>query len=192
MSAEEWRRIPGYEGYYEASSLGRIRSINRRIDVTAKRGTFKRVLKGSLRKQVFNPNNGYLYVAMSRDGIVTMMTVHEIIALTFHGERPTGLDICHGDGNRLNCRSDNLRYGTKKENFADAQAHGVIVKGERHANAKLTAPEVIEIRRLFGTLPQIEIGRRFGVTQGAIRRIGLGLNWKHLLKAENTYEKTVT
>jgi hypothetical protein len=141
-------------------------------------------MKGSIRKQVLNTNNGYLHLALSKDGVVTMVTVHQTIALTFHGKRPPGQDVCHNDGDRINCRADNLRYGTKKENFADAIRHGVMLHGERHPRAKLTGPEVLEIRRLFGTMPQIEIARIFGISQGGIRAIGVGRNWKHLLSLE--------
>lgn len=180
---EKWVPIPGYEGYYEASSFGRIRSLDRCVRVSAgKDGTkaFTRKLHGGVMRPYLNPHNGYFHIFLSRDGIASPFSVHEIIALTFKGSRPLGFDVCHSDGNRLNCREDNLRYGTRKENFQDSQDHGVLVKGETHPNSKLTEVDVWKIRHLHGSIPLSKIAERFGVSKGAIQGITEGMNWKHL------------
>lgn len=102
---EIWKPIPG--STYEASSLGRIRSP---------------------RGYVLKPYNhvlGYLLVGVNIDGVAKTRTVHSIVALAFHGPRPAGLDIAHGDNDKQNNRPENLRYATRVENMRDSyrQAH---------------------------------------------------------------------
>lgn len=104
---ESWSPIPGYEGRWEASTEGRIKSLPRRRT------------RGGVLKQRVN-KRGYLAVALGRE----THEVHRLIALTFLGERPEGMETRHVDGNPLNCCASNLAYGTRSENVRDKRAHG--------------------------------------------------------------------
>ncbi len=76
-----------------------------------------------------------------------------------------------------------LRWATPSENTNDKLAHGTLVAalpGRENFNGKLTDADVIEIRRLFGSLPQVFIARRFGISQSNVSAIGRRETWGHL------------
>ena len=107
MTAHEWRPIPGFPDYL-ASSLGEIAST--------KSGRI-RILEGGRSEM------GYRNVLLYQDGHRVGRRVHQLVALTFLGPRPPGLEIRHLDGDKLNNVASNLRYGTREENLADQRRH---------------------------------------------------------------------
>lgn len=137
MNAEVWKPIPGYEECYEASSLGRIRSLPRRT-------TGGRVLK-----QYVNKRNGYCYVSMCRDGNIKTMRVHKLVYNAFHGnELPYGYDvehlIDHIDGNKANNRIENLEAVTQSENQKRAFALGLQKPTSMKRVIDLTTGEIFD------------------------------------------------
>lgn len=124
MIGEEWRAIPGWEGHYEASSLGRVRSLER-VD-SAGRRVRGRVLSPSVRR------SGYLHVLLWRGGRSETRYVHRLVTLAFVGPCPETLEVCHLDGDPGNNRIENLRYDTSSANHLDAVRHGT------HHNASKT------------------------------------------------------
>ena len=117
---ELWQPIPGYEGIYEASDAGRIRSVDRIIKSPAGHGeiSYRRtglVLSQSARKQK-GPNYGRKFVNLRKEGKSHPTLVHHLVAFTFIGPRPEGLEIDHVNGDRTDNRADNLEYVTHEEN----------------------------------------------------------------------------
>jgi NUMOD4 motif/HNH endonuclease len=108
---ERWLPIPGYEGIYEASDLGAIRSLPRP-------GT-----RGGLMHTWINAG-GYPTVGLRRDGQLVTWQVHKLIALTFIGECPEGELVRHRDGVHANVSAANLEYGTPGQNNLDTVRHG--------------------------------------------------------------------
>jgi hypothetical protein len=109
--------VPGFEGLYEASTLGRVRSLDR-VDA-AGRDIKGRVLKPGVLK------SGRLQVTLCKDGVNHQMKVHQVIALAFHGPCPEGQETRHWpDRDVTNNRPENLCYGTKRDNFLDSAEHG--------------------------------------------------------------------
>lgn len=118
MDIEEWRAIPGFEGSYEVSNMGQIRSLDRVVPHKSC-GTLHmkgRVLRPSI-------SRGYKHVQLLKDAKSRTMPIHKAVALAFIGPRPAGYDICHNDGDRLNNTAENLRYGTRTENVQDMFIH---------------------------------------------------------------------
>lgn len=118
---ELWTAIPGYDGFYEVSSYGNVRSLTRAVPYGRHQGM---VYKGRELKQFVTGK--YLSVKLARAGITKTAYVHELVLLAFEGARPlTGqrCEIRHLDGDKTNNRLDNLKYGTVKENFADRKLH---------------------------------------------------------------------
>lgn len=113
---EEWRAVPGREGEYEVSSEGRVRSLDRQVHITNGRSRFShgRVLRASLRK-------GYLRVRLGKG---KDHPVHRLVMETFVGPRPDGMVILHGNGDPLDNRLANLRYGSISANVLDEVRHG--------------------------------------------------------------------
>src|SRR5690554_3945556 len=118
-----WKRIPGFKDY-EASRDGRIRSVTREV-LYKKNGVLKsKKFKGRILKPCPN-KDGYLVVSLcARKGRNVSKYVHELIAITFHGPRPEGMQILHGNDIKKDNRAANLRYGTKFENYLDAVKNG--------------------------------------------------------------------
>lgn len=95
---EIWKDVPTYEGIYQASSFGRIRSL--------------RVMKPSISK-----GTGYLAVGLSNGkGKAKTRHVHALVALAFLGPRPEGKQVNHIDEDKTNARPENLEYKTPREN----------------------------------------------------------------------------
>ena len=121
MSAlEQWKPVNGYEGIYEVSSHGRVRSVDR--VVTRSDGQVRR-FKGKVLSAPLNPD-GHPVVCLCIQRKSKVHTVHSLVAETFIGTRPEGMEVCHGDGNHTNNHVDNLRYGTRSENMLDRVRHG--------------------------------------------------------------------
>jgi Mor family transcriptional regulator len=96
--------------------------------------------------------NGYLTFCAWVDGKTANFGVHRVVCEAFHGPRPfPGAQVRHLDGNPLNCRADNLKWGTVKENAADKKQHGTDQSGTRNPRAKLTWEQVHEIRKRHTT-----------------------------------------
>jgi len=120
VTEEQWLDIPGYEGYYQVSDAGRIRSLDRTI-------TYKNGKRYRKRGRVLRPAikaGGYLQVALNMNAEVVTPKVHSLVALAFLGERPAGLQVCHNNGDPSDNRPENLRYDTPASNSADIIAHG--------------------------------------------------------------------
>ncbi|MDB4261666.1 NUMOD4 domain-containing protein [bacterium] len=168
---EEWKDIPGWEGCYQASDKGRIKSLKVR---TKRRDLI-------LKQQV--STWGYLMVSLCRDGKPVRRSVHRLVCMAFHGvPEPASLDTCHNDGSRDNNVPCNLRWATRKENLSDKVKHGTHTKGENHGPAKLAKVQVEDIlsRIADGRETYREIAARHGVTIATICDIHKGRSWKHI------------
>jgi hypothetical protein len=102
-----WRSIEGYEGHYEVSDRGQVRSIKS-----------SKVLKQA------TAGRGYPSVTLCKDGVPVTRYVHHLVAAAFIGPRPAGFDTCHNNGDFTDNTAENLRYDTRNANMRDALAHG--------------------------------------------------------------------
>jgi hypothetical protein len=115
--AEEWRAIPGHDGY-EVSDLGRVRSIDRHVTCPpGKLGVQRRFYRGKVLK--LSPSgNGYLHVTLGKknhEGV----DVHQLVLLAFVGPPPDGHEGDHRNRNRHNNELTNLRYRLSHDNRSD-------------------------------------------------------------------------
>lgn len=115
---EEWRDIPGYEGCYQVSNGGLIRSLDRYDRMgRLKRG---RVLAFSR-----SHNGGYLTLTLKVDGRRKTWTAHRLVALAFLDPPKVGqTDVCHGNAIKTDNRVENLRWGTRSENLKEHAESG--------------------------------------------------------------------
>jgi hypothetical protein len=157
---EIWKDIPGYEGLYQASSLGNIKSLDRFVKCAhgGRRSVPGRILKpGRFCKA------GHVSVTLGHGA--NGSPVHYLVMLTFKGERPTGADIRHLDGNPKNNNIHNLCYGSRTENILDVYHIGGTWR-------KLGIEDVITIRnRLSKAEKGSSIARDLNLSQGAISNI---------------------
>ena len=173
---EEWKDIPEYEGIYQASDRGRIRSVDR---VTKNGRKWKgRILRPSLGTKSRPYHSVQLYGGHVRP--FRSQTVHTLVAYAFLGPRPDGMYVCHKDGDIKNNMRSNLYYATPKHNTRDALRHGTFAVGDRCGHAKLTYKEVTSICvRLRSGDSCTRIAGIFGVTDACIRDIASGRTWRH-------------
>ena len=117
---EEWRAIPGYEGYYEVSNQGHVRGLDRRIVTSDGRRCQipARALPGTINY------HGYLRVSLCKNGNEVEWPIHRLVLLAFVGPLPEGMHSCHGNGVQTDNRLANLRYDTVSGNRVDAVKHG--------------------------------------------------------------------
>ncbi len=116
MEEEIWKAVEGYEGYYEVSNTGRVRSLDR--TVVAKKGNEIK-LKGVELKPLHNRKvDGYLGVSLTKGGIQNRRYIHQIVAQSFLGHEIDGFNrvIDHIDGDRENNNMENLRIVSNREN----------------------------------------------------------------------------
>lgn len=120
-TTEVWRDIKGYEGYYQISNLGRVRSVDH---IAIEKNTGKRVSKrGRILRQSAKPE--YCLVRLCRDGIATTYKPHRLVALAFL-EEPTGAAIVnHINGNKLDNRAANLEWSSNSHNMLHAYRLGL-------------------------------------------------------------------
>lgn len=170
---ETWKAVPGWEGAYEVSDHGRVRSVNRVI--TNCLGVTCRV-NGKLLKHGHTAY-GYPYVNLCRNNHPVSREVHALVAAAFIGPRPEGMQVCHNDGDPLNNRPQNLRYDTSKGNQSDRLMHGTSQNGEQNPIARLNWGAVDEIRRAPSGVTNKELGEKFGVHAGTVGYARRGRTW---------------
>jgi hypothetical protein len=166
---EVWKQVPGYEGIYSVSNLGRIRR-----EVAYRNHWYKR--DGILTPWISSKKR--LLVELYKNQTSITFSVHKLVMLTFIGECPSGFEINHKDGNPQNNYLENLEYVTPEEN----QKHAIINKfhifGERHGMSKLTEQQVLAIRKDSRSLK--EISREYGVAISTVSDIRIKRTWAHL------------
>lgn len=109
MELEEWRSIAGYEGSYEVSSLGRVRSLDRYNNKP-------QFVRGRMMKLHMRTNHGYPVVTLTKDGIPQPFLVHRLVADAFVDNPRRKPQVNHLNGVRKDARASNLEWTTRSEN----------------------------------------------------------------------------
>lgn len=171
--AERWEPIPEWEGLYEASNFGRIRSLDH-MDCAGRRRR-GRILRQSV-------SGSYYMVTLYRNGVKSSHTVHGLVLRTFAGLAPAGEESCHGPGGTLDNRwPQNLCYGTHQRNQStDKERDGKLQRGERQWKSKLRPDQVLRIRKNPEGKTQRALALEYGVDQTAISLIVRRKNWAWL------------
>lgn len=145
---EIFKDIPGYEGYYQASNMGRIKSLERVI-VDSRN---IRIFKEKILKPIIV--HGYCHVTLSKNGKRKAFIVHRLVLLTFKG--PSDLQTNHIDCDKKNNRIENLEYVTCLENIRHAYKNGLyknIKKVDQYdlqGNSIKTFPSMMDAERELG------------------------------------------
>jgi len=172
MSSEEWRPVVGYDGFYEVSSIGRVRSLDRAIHDG-------RRYKGRILRQGVMAS-GHRKVQLCKEDHRDCL-VHRLVLEAFTGPCPEGKQCCHNDGDPSNNRAENLRWDTIASNAADRLKHGTEMIGEKNPLAKLTADKVRTIFEMHERgITGRAIAAEFGVTPANISCVLTGKTWGHM------------
>lgn len=124
---ETWKDISGYEGYYQVSNLGRVRSLDRVLSFKANRRNraYQRLLTGRVLYQHTDPH-GYKTVSWSFENKHETKYVHRLVATAFVDNPRKLSDVNHIDGVKTNNYTGNLEWVTKQENMVHAFVHGLV------------------------------------------------------------------
>lgn len=174
MSGKKWFDIPEYQGLYQVSKDGEVRSLYK----NTKNKT------GILRVKL--TPGGYPKVNLYRNGKQTTFTVHGLMRRTFWPDAKSGMVINHLDLNKQNNKLSNLELCTYKENTRHASRNGVFKnrpgpKGASNAKAKMNEEQVREARKLYKNGVSVkDLCFKFGLKSTAMRYLLSGKHWSHV------------
>lgn len=109
----------GWEGLYEVSDQGRVRSVERRVHYTRMGFDETRRVPARIKKPTPHPLTGHLYVHLYRNNVRSAVKVHHLVLVTFVGPCPPGMEGCHANDVADDNRLENLRWDTHIENCKD-------------------------------------------------------------------------
>lgn len=168
---ERWTHVVGYEGLYEISSRGRIRS-RRRLGTAG--GIIRPYLAGL-------PRRKYLRVVLHKDGKRHDCNVSRLVLASFKEPCPREkTDACHKNDDQFDNRLENLYWGTRTENLADAKRNKRLRPriGPQVGIAKLSESDVRKIMEMRAAgHRQVDVAAEFGVSQATISGIECGIVW---------------
>lgn len=158
MESEElWKDIKGFEGKYQISNTGQVKSLSRIY------GTRKNPTKDVIRKLVFD-TDGYLMVSLPvGNSRIVSLKIHQLVAKHFVDGCIEGLFVCHRDGNKLNNNSTNLYFGNHTANVLDRY---------KHKTTRLTVEQVLYIRNSKEFYK--DLAEKFGIPANYVNRIRSG------------------
>ena len=176
---EIWCPVVGFEDRYHVSNHGRVKSLN------YERRGYEKILNltnlncGPTRRG----NLVYKRIALHKNSKRFDILVHRLVMEAFIGPCPNGYQVNHIDGDGCNNHISNLEYVTQSGNIR----HAIDVlcrdfaKGERITLSKLTELDIKEIRALYKSgIVQVDLAKRYKVTQTTISSILLRKTWKHV------------
>lgn len=173
---EVWKAIPGYEAYYEVSSLGRVRSLTRRTTDRIGRPFVRYGKVLSLNTEA----KGYKSIRLCVETHHQVFKVHRLVALAFLPAVEAGLQVNHINGQKDDNRPENLEWVTAMENVHHAFANGLGRSnvGSLNNRARLNASDVVAIRSMSKDgMTCAAISRHYQVSESTIRQILKGRNW---------------
>jgi hypothetical protein len=168
----QWRPIPGYEGRYDVSNFGDIRShlgSGRFRDTTT-----------STKFLAWNKAGEYPRVKLvASGGSVHFFAIHQLVLLAFVGPCPTGHECAHLNGDHGDPRLTNLAWKTHRDNEADKATHGTSSAGEGNSRARLTTADVARIRQL-PTSSRKSLMAELAISSRHYYAVRNGKRWTHV------------
>lgn len=157
----QWRPIVGYEGLYEVSIIGNVRSL--------RTGKFRALVHDTF---------GYLTLRLTSAEGEKRHSVHRLVCRAFHGEAPVGFHAAHLDGDPTNNHALNLTWASPKENNAHKRQHGTAQTGAKHPRARLSQEQVEQIQTRAAAGEALRsIAADLGVHETHVGKIVAGKRW---------------
>lgn len=174
MENEIWKDVVGYEGIYKVSDLGNVLSLTRGNGLPWRNGVSRK------KKQVLNIN-GRPTITLWRNGVCKTVLIHRLVAIAFIPNPENKPTVNHKNGVKTDNSVANLEWMTSRENCI----HNTRVLknncGEKHFNAKLSAADVLNIRKEVNSGGcEFSLSKKYGVTVSNIRHIRDRLIWKFI------------
>lgn len=177
LPGEIWKEVAGYEGLYEVSDQGRVRSMPRvLVDCLGRRSRWKsKILDGGV-------TGGYRTIMLCKPNSQYMESVARLVALAFKKNPKNKPEVNHKNGNKLDNSADNLEWSTHQENCAHRQAVLRKCICQDGPGAVMTNAQVRKMRKIRAetgaTYPQI--AKMFSLNKITVYAAITGRSWKHL------------
>lgn len=158
---EIWKPVIGYEGIYEVSSLGQIKSLN------YKRTGLEQILKPSKDKK------GYLRTALTNNGKSKTIKVHRVVCEAFFKLDSDKFQVNHINGIKTDNRTSNLEWCTNSENQLHAIKIGLVIPkcGDEHPRMKYTNEFVLNLHKEYlSGLSKRELAKKYKLDRSIFRR----------------------
>jgi hypothetical protein len=173
---EIWKDIIGFEGCYQISSLGRVKSLGREV-YHARYG--KQTIKSHIMKLNLT-KDGYLRATLKK-GTNGKFLAHRLVAIAFIPNTESKLTVNHKNGIKTDNRLENLEWMTSSENITHSYKINLRSgKGQNNNFSKLTDSIVLKIRNEHRELKLIEIAKIYGVSKSVISAVKNRRTWKHI------------
>lgn len=171
--SERWKQIPGCDGRYKVSSMGRVKSLVRKSP---------RIMRQHLNIK------GYKELEI----LGKTRKVHRLVLTAFRGPAPKDKEAGHLNGISSDNRLKNLRWVSKVENQAHMVGHGTTLFGERNVKAKLTAKDVLAIRAAHASGKSTRtLAKKYGINKSHVSNITRRHSWRHIPVADSERKKKV-
>ena len=164
---EIWKDVIGYEGLYEVSNFGRVKSLLLKNE---------RILRPRIN------GNGYLRVALRKNDIAKDFFIHRLVAFSFLENMEEKEFINHIDGNKKNNTVENLEWCNRSENIQHAIKNGLMdnIFGEKNKNSKITKEQALKIKYGHHGISNTELASIYKINQSKISEIRSGKRWKYI------------
>lgn len=169
--------IVGYEGLYEVSDLGRVRSLDHLEITKGRSGTMKRWRKGRILAPRVRSGG---YIAVTLPVLRKDAPIHHLVCEAFNGKRPHGYQTNHKDGDKKNNIPSNLEWVTAGQNRRHAMETGLHKTNKGQHWQRLDKGKVSEIRRLHKDgVSGVKISRVFGISEATVMRVVKNVTFKN-------------
>jgi hypothetical protein len=178
---EEWKDIPKFEGLYQVSSLGRVRSLDRTVPRKLRGKDFTTFVPGQLRVLTKN-KKGYMVCRLSKLDVSHHFLVHRLVAYAFLPPCTDPLfQLNHKNTKKDDNRPENLEWVSARDNMRHAAQNGLInKKGTRNGRAKLNESIVQSIKGQIGLVDPDTLAETYKISRCTINDIIKGRTWTHV------------
>lgn len=160
----DWKPVVGYDGLYEVSNTGLIKSLN------YKKTGSERLLKPAI------DSKGYYRTALMKNGVLKTVKIHREVAKAFIANTGGKPQVNHINGEKKDNRVENLEWVTNRENIIHAYENSLIkiISGDMHKRVKITDSVLAEMRhKLSNGGAKRAIAREYGCNKSIFRRVEL-------------------
>jgi len=174
---EIWKDIAGFEGYYQVSNLGRVKSLSRELNV-------KNGIRKTKERIIANTNNGtgYLICSLSKKNKRKSILTHRLVATAFIENFDILKEVNHKDGNKKNNSLCNLEWVTRQENINHSWDNKLTnCIGETHHSSKLNNSLVLELRSDYssGNYKIQQLANKYNLHHETVRNVISRKTWNH-------------
>jgi len=166
---EIWKDIKGYEGLYQISNLGRVKSLSRLVlcKSRSKRQTKEKILLMQISSQ------GYSYLTLCKNNKLKSMRIHRLVALHFIPNPKNKPCVNHKNNIGVDNKVKNLEWCTQMENIHHAIKNGYFnQRGENHSSSKFTNKQIRKLRKEYDPKIPLRIyAKNYGVKYSAMYKI---------------------